>query len=89
MIRYRSYIYEGASPTPTLLHEFYGETPQEVQGVFRAHMKTDAFLNAAYTTKRWNGFAIRIIDEWEQFDLQYGTGLGGGAWVRIAPPIPL
>lgn len=39
-------IYEGTGPEPVVRHVFYGSTPAQADGVYRAHLKTDAFLRA-------------------------------------------
>ena len=47
-------ILKGAA-VKTLSHTFYGNTPQDAQAVFNAHMKYDSFLHDMVATGSFKG----------------------------------
>lgn len=56
-------IYENDEEEPTVTHVFHGETPERAEEVYRAHMKTDAFLRGCTQRGRWDG-----VDCWVEVE---------------------
>lgn len=44
------HIYENEETEPVLTHIFYGSTAEEAEGIYAAHMETDAFLRGCVNT---------------------------------------
>lgn len=38
--------YEESDPRPVVTHKFWGDTKEEAEGVYQAHLKSDAFFRA-------------------------------------------
>ena len=57
-------IYEGESQQPIIGHVFRGSR-RMIDGVIRAHMKTDSFFRAAMNGESWKGIPLRIEEHWE------------------------
>lgn len=64
MLRYQIDIFENSDRHPVVSHIFYGNTLEEVSGVVKAHRKTDSFLNAALSTRTFQGIKLRAQDKW-------------------------
>lgn len=70
------YIYEGTETEPTLMHVFLGETREQAEGVYAAHMTTDSFMRNCVTAGRFRDFACHVANQTEQ--------LVNGHWTVVA-----
>jgi hypothetical protein len=59
-------IYEpgGGHDYPIVRHVFAGDTREEAEGYFDAHMKTDAFLRGCVTKQRWRDVDCDVEAWW-------------------------
>ena len=51
---------------PVVRHEFYGRTKSEAIGYYRAHLKTDRFLDGCVRKKRWERVNCETTMHWER-----------------------
>jgi hypothetical protein len=64
LVRLIHKIWEGDTRYPAVTHIFTGTTREEAQGYFDSHMKTDKFLAAMETKKRWKSIVGRVKQTW-------------------------
>ena len=66
-----SEIFEEGQDYPAVTHIFRGHTKDKVIGLFRAHLRTDQFLNACVAKGRYANFACReqsMVERWNGSD---------------------
>lgn len=54
------HIFENDENDPVLTHIFYGSSPEEAEGIYASHMKTDAFLRGCTNTGHFGQIRCRI-----------------------------
>lgn len=54
--------FEGS--TLVVEHRFFGETQEKAAAIYRAHLKTDAFLRGCVTAGAWTSVACRTESFW-------------------------
>lgn len=69
-------IYEGAETEPTLTHVFYGESRERAEQVYNAHLKSDSFMLACTTMRRFRDFTCRAESHLEHLNAR-------GAWKHV------
>lgn len=66
-------IFEEGKDYPAVVHIFYGQNVGEAQAYFKAHMRTDSFLEACVTKKRFANMTCHAEKKVEHWDGQRWT----------------
>lgn len=66
--RVLSKIRENGRPYAAVVHAFYGQTLEEAEGYYRAHLKSDQFLRACSTVGKFGKTSCReerVAEKWD------------------------
>ncbi len=67
------HIYEERDPEPVLTHVFYGESREEAEHVYSAHMETDSFMRDCVTRGKFRDFACNAKSHLERYRPDIGS----------------
>ena len=70
-----SRVFESGAKYPAVVHTFYGSSLDQATRIFRAHMKSDAFLRDCIKKNTFADFSCREEHSCERLD--------GSVWVLL------